>query len=110
MLSWLPIPSSFLKTWRSCPTFCLVICFSGLKRCASYVRLYISQSSGLGFASISFVTGVKLLLPPGACATCATDEDESASSAMDDTRKKVRIIVSSLKIRDLARRAGKLED
>ena len=58
MLSTVPIPSSCVHATFSWPTFCRVICLSGLKRCASYVRLYISQSSGLGFSSISFVTGV----------------------------------------------------
>src|SRR5207237_4327783 len=42
-------------------TVCFVILRSGLNRCASYVRLNMSQSSAFGFSSISCVTGTKVL-------------------------------------------------
>ena len=52
------------QTMRSCATLPLVICFSGLKRCSSYVRLMCSQSDGSGCASVASVTGTK----PSFCA------------------------------------------
>src|SRR5215471_6524571 len=51
------------------------ICVSGLNRCASYVRLYISQSSGLGLTSISVVTGTNFR-------SCAVREIDARSSAV----------------------------
>jgi hypothetical protein len=97
MLSWVPVPSSFLNTSRSWPAFCPVICVSGLNRCASYVRLYISQSSGLGFASISPVTGRKARAGTSATgASCALEGGESASRTTVAVQKNVRAIDPSL--------------
>ena len=79
MLSTFPIaPSSCVHVVLSWPTFCRVICFSGLNRCASYVRLYINQSSGLGFTSISVVIGVNRL-------TCARGEAMTAARTANVT-------------------------
>src|SRR5688500_2308321 len=82
MLSCVPAPSSFLNTSRNCPTFCCVICFNGLNRCASYVRLYISQSSGLGFVSICSVTGAN----GGRCASTADTASRLARTSVETTR------------------------
>src|SRR3954451_1704332 len=72
MPSCVPVPMSFVQAVFSWLTLRRLMNSNGLKRCASYVRLYISQSSGLGFSSISLVTGVNRL-------TCAeTDNEKSA--------------------------------
>src|SRR6202034_3799780 len=57
-------PSSRSRTqaMRRFLTFFVLIWSSGLSRKASYVRLYISQSPGEGFRSISSVTGVKFFI------------------------------------------------
>src|SRR5262249_41501764 len=84
MLSRVPVPSSCIHATLSWPTFCREICFSGLNRCASYVRLYISQSSGLGFSSISVVTGTNRL-------TCASGAADNPIAPMNRTATVCRI-------------------
>src|SRR5438128_8800000 len=94
MLSWLPdSPISFIHAGRSCPTFCLLIWFRGLNLWASYVRLNISQSFGLGFFKVSSVTGTKLFVG----GFCARRPHAIANNARDATTKRVRIIFNSCK-------------
>ena len=57
MLSWVPVAMSFDQASLSWATLLFLIWFSGLKRCASYVRLNMSQSPSFGFSSMAFVTG-----------------------------------------------------
>src|SRR5689334_777537 len=56
MLSWLPFGSSFVHAVFSCWTLRRLMNSSGLYRCASYVRLYINQSSGGGLTRASVDT------------------------------------------------------
>src|SRR6478672_2284052 len=56
MLSWLPFGNSFVHAVFNCGTLRRLMNSSGLYRWASYVRLYISQSSGGGVTSMSVDT------------------------------------------------------
>src|SRR5215831_20478619 len=49
MVSVAPAAKPRVHARANWPAFCRLIWLSGLKRCASYVRLYMSQSFGLGF-------------------------------------------------------------
>ncbi len=60
----LPLPMPRAHTIFSLPTLVRSICSSGLKPWLSSVRRHDSQFDGLGFHSISSVTGTKPRLPP----------------------------------------------
>jgi hypothetical protein len=53
-----PGGSDHVHATRSCAALRGVICVSGLKPCASYVRRHASQSAGGGFVRSASVTGV----------------------------------------------------
>src|SRR6185436_17100058 len=74
MLSCVPAGSSFVHALFNCGTLRRLTNSSGLYRCASYVRLYISQSSGAGRSSISVETPGTLFsaAPSFFCALAAT--------------------------------------
>src|SRR5690606_15781484 len=90
MISIVPGGSGFVQTLSRSPTLSRSIWSSGLKRCASYVRLYISQSAGSGRSRTPSVTGAAETLASGPA--CGAEDCAAAVPVASTERQPMRIV------------------